>query len=199
MGGEDSLSCGKGINMLIEVLYLLMILVRDTETSGVRNIANSCSCLRNGINNSGKILIVSTTSILRIELHIFHIPLRILHGSHGTLDNLLWSGVELIAYMAFRSANASMYSLMLRILKCFCCHINILFYCTCECTDGWPCHGLTDFYYTIEIAWAGDRESRLYDVYSQRLKLLCDLNFLYCVQLTSWYLLAVAEGGVKNK
>ena len=140
------LAGGKGIHILVEVLYLLTILVGSTETCGIGDVAHGSTCLAYCLYDTGKVFVVSTSCILGIELHVLHIALGILHGSHGTLYDFLWSAVEFILDMRRACTNTRMYTAALGILQSLGGHVNIFLHGTCQCTDGGPCHGLADFY-----------------------------------------------------
>ena len=90
VGGEDGLAGREGVDMLVEILYLLVILIGEPESCGVRNITYCRSGLCDGVYHTRQILIVCASGILGVELDILNVSLGMLHGSHGALDNLLW-------------------------------------------------------------------------------------------------------------
>ena len=147
MSGQDTLSCRKSIYVLIQILDFLKIFVGNTEACCVGDVTNCSTSLGNSIYDTCQILVVGTTGILGIELHILNILLGILNSSHGTLDNLFRSRVELIADVTLASTNTRMDTLVLGILQGIGSYVNILLNSTCQRTNGWPCYSLTDFYY----------------------------------------------------
>ena len=185
--------------MIHQILDLGTILIRQAIASGIRNVDHRGTCLDDSLNHASQILIVCTTCILGVELHILYVLLGILDGSHGTLDDFLAGRVELIFDVAIAGTDASMDSLVLGILQCLGSAINILLHCTSQRTDGWPCNRLGNLHHRIEVARAWNREARLNDINAQLLQRLSHLNLLNRVQLTSWNLLAIAKGCVENK
>ena len=199
MSRQYTLPCSKGINMFIQVFYFLVILVWYAETGSIRNITNRSTRLGYSFNNASQIFIICSTSILGIELNILYIFLGILDSSYRTLYNLFGCRIELITNMTLTGTDTGMDSFMLGILQCLSSHIYIFLYGTGQCTNGWPCHSLTDFYYRVEIAGATNGESRLDDINAKRLQLTGYLNFLHCIQLASGNLFAITQCSVENK
>ena len=128
--------------MLIEVLYLLIVFVRKTEARSVWNVADGSTGLCYCVDDSCKVFIVRTACILSIELYVLNEFLRILHGCYGTLNDFLTVRVELVLDMRVRSADASMYALVLCIFKGLYGTVNILLNGTCKGAYCWPCHSL---------------------------------------------------------
>ena len=89
MRGQDGLAGSEGIDVLIEILYLLVILVGHAEARRIGNVADSSASLADSFDDAGQVLIVRTASILGIELNILDVLLGILDGSHSTLDDFL--------------------------------------------------------------------------------------------------------------
>ena len=87
--GENTGTCCESINMLIEIFDLFTVFIWSTETCSVRNVADSSSSLGHCIYDTGKILVVGSSSILGIELDILDISLRIFYRCNRTLDYLL--------------------------------------------------------------------------------------------------------------
>ena len=198
VGGEDALTGGKGIHVLVEILYLLVVLVGHAEARGVGDVAHGGASLRHGLDDTGQVFVVRTSGILGIELHVLHVALGILHGSHGTLDDFLRRGVELVADVALAGADARVDALVLGILQRLGGHVDVFLHGARQGTDGGPSHGLADFYHRIEVSRTGDGEAGLNDIHAKRLQLAGYLNLLHCVQLTTGHLLAIAKRSVEN-
>ena len=96
--------------MLHKILYLGSILLRQTIAGGVGDVHNRSASLNNCFYYTCQILVVGTACILCVELHVLHITLGILHGTHGTLYYLLTIGVELILYVRVGGSDSSVYS-----------------------------------------------------------------------------------------
>ena len=94
VGGDDGIV--HTIHMLHKILDLGAILRGKTIACGVGDIYNSGTSLDDCLYHTGKILIVGTSGILGVELHVLNIFFGILDGSHRTLDNLLAVAVKLI-------------------------------------------------------------------------------------------------------
>ena len=154
MGGKDALTSGKGIYVLIQELDLLAIFIGSTETSGIGDVTYRSTSLTHGLDYTCQILIVGTSGIFCIELHVLHIALCIFHSCYSALDDFFGSTVEFILDMRRAGTYTCMNTSSLGILQCFGCYINIFFHGTCQGTDGGPCHSLTDFNYRIEVARA---------------------------------------------
>ena len=125
--------------------------MRKTISRSIGDIYHRRSRIDNGFNHAGKVFIIRTTGIFGVELHIFHIATGIFYRRHGTLDDFLAVGVELIFNMEVTRANPRMNTLALGISKCLGGNINILFYGTRQGTNGGPSHRLGNFYHTVEI------------------------------------------------
>ena len=199
MGGEDAPSCCEGIDVLVEVLYLLAVLVGSAEARRVGNVADGSSGLGDGFDDASQVLIVRAACIFGIELHVLDVALGVLHGSHGTLDDFLGRRVELVADVALARSDSGVDAFVLGILQGLGSAVDILLHGAGQSADGRPCDGLADFYHTIEVARARYGEASLDDVYAKCLKLLGNLNFLYCIELAAGHLLAVPQSRVENK
>ncbi len=195
MSGDDSLV--NPIHIVNKILDLSRILGRKAVASRVRNIHDRGPGLDGCLNHSGKILIVSASRILGVELHILNILLGIFHSPDGTLKNLLPGGIELVPYVGVGSPDPCVYPLVLGIFKGFRCHIYVSLHRACQSTDRRPGDGLGNLHDRIEIPRTGNRETRLNDIYSQLFKGLCHLDFLHSVELAPRHLLAITQSGVK--
>ena len=187
------------VDMLHQVAYLAAKLFRQAVTCGIGDVDNGGTSLDNGFDNTCQILIIRTTSIFCIELHIINILLRILYSCHSTLNDFLTSTVEFILDMLVASTDTRMDTLVLGILQCLGCHIDIARHGTRQRTYRWPCHSLRYFNHRMVVTRTGNRESSLNHVNAQLLQCLCHLNLLHSVQLTSGHLFAIAKCCVENK
>ena len=199
MGGENAPSGCEGVDVFVEVLYLLAVLVGSAEASRVGNVADGSSSLGDGIDDAGQVLVVRAACIFGIELHVLDVPLGVLHGTDGTLDDFLGRGVELVADVALARADACVDAFVLGVLQSLGSAVDILLHGAGQSADGRPCDGLADFYHTIEVARARDGEACLDDIYAKCLKLLGNLNFLYRIELTAGHLLAVPQSRVEDE
>ena len=199
MSRQNTLTSGKGINVLIKILYLLIVFIGNSEPCSIRDITYRSTGFGNCINNASQIFIICSACVFRIKLHILYIFLGILNSCHSTLYNLFGCRVELITDMTLTGTDTGMDSFMLGILQGLSSHIYVLLYGTGQCTNGRPCYSLTDFYYRVKIAGATNGESCLDDIYAKRLQLTGYLNFLHCIQLASGNLFAITQCSVENK
>ena len=142
------------VNVIHQILDLGTILIWQAIAGGVRNVNYGSTCLDDSLYHASQILIVGTTSVLSVELHILNILLGILDSSHGTLDDLLAVGIELIFDMAIAGTDTRMNSLMLSILQRLGSTVDILFHRTGQRTDSRPCYSLGNLYYGIEVTRA---------------------------------------------
>ena len=185
--------------MLVEIFYLLTILVRRAEASCVGNVADGSASLRYSFYDASQVLVVRTASIFSIELHVFHVLFGVLHSSYGTLDNLLRSGVELVADVALARTDARMYAFVLSIFQGFGSTIDVLLDRAGQGTNRGPRNSLTDFNHAIEVARTTDGETCLDNIHAKGFELLGDLNLLYSIELASRHLFAIAKCRVENK
>src|SRR5690606_8235888 len=100
-----------------QVADLGTILVREAVAGGIGDIHHSSSCVHHRLYHTGQVLIVCTSRILSIELHIIHEAAGILHCLHRPLDDLLAVGVELVLDVAIGGADAGVDSFPLGILE----------------------------------------------------------------------------------
>ena len=99
-----------------------------TVARSIGDIDNSSTCLDDSLNDTCQILIIRTTSILTVELHIVHKTLGILRSSYGTLQNLFTGGVELKTDVFVAGADARVDTLTLAYFKASESHIDITLY-----------------------------------------------------------------------
>ena len=197
VGGEDCLV--DVIDVLHQVLDFRTVLVGQTVARSIGDVHHRGTRLDDGFHHASQVFVLGTTRILGIKFHIIHITAGILHGSHRTLDDFLTIGVELILDVGVGSTDTRMDSLVLGKAEGIRSHVNVLLHGTGQGTDGGPCHRLGYFNHRIEVARAGDGETRFNHIHAQSLQLLGYLYFLYRIQLTSRHLFAVAERRVENK
>ena len=199
MGGEDALACCKGIDVFVEVFYFFSVFVGRAEARRVGNVADRSASLRDGVDDASQVFVVRAASILCIELHILDVALGVLHGCHGTLDDFLGRRVELVSDVALAGADTCVDAFVLGVLQSLGSAVDVLLHGTRQGTDGGPRHGLADFYHTVEVTRAADREAGLNDVHAKSLELLGHLNFLDRIELAARHLLAVPQSRVEDK
>ena len=199
MRREYTLACRKSIDMLVEILYLLAILIRRTEARSVRDITYRSTSLTHSLDDPRQILIVRTSSILGVKLHVLDITLGILHRSHSPLDNLLRRRIKLIPDMALARPDTRMNTPTLSKLQSLSSRINILLHRASQCANRRPRHSLAYLHHAIEVARRAHRETSLNHVHAQSLKLACHLNLLDRIELTPRHLLAIAQRSIKNE
>ncbi len=185
--------------MLHQVLDFLAILVRQTIARSVRNVTNSSTSLHHSINHASQILILRATSVLRIEFHVLHVALGILHRSRSTLNDFLARGIELKLDVGITRADTRMDALMLGKLQRIGSHVDILLNRTSQSTNRRPSHSLRNLYHRIEIAWRRNRKTSLNDIHAQQFQLLRHLYLLNSIQLAAWHLFTISQCGVENK
>ena len=84
------------IHMLHQIADLGTILIRQAITGSVRDVHNGSSCFDHRLNHTSQVLILRTSGILAIELHVLYESLGVFGGGNGTLNDLLTVGVEFI-------------------------------------------------------------------------------------------------------
>ena len=185
--------------MFIEVLDFLAILVWSAETGRIGNVTHGGSGFADSLNDAGQILVVRTSGIFSVELHVLHIALGILHGSYSPLDNLFRGTIEFILDVRGAGTDTRMDTLMLGILQCLGSHVDILLHGTGQGTDSGPRHCFRDFYHRVEVSRTRNGESGFNHIHAQCFQLLGHLNLFYCVQLAARHLFTVAQRGVENE
>ena len=138
--------------MLHQIFDFFTVLGGQTVACGVGDVADRCSGVHHSLDDTRQVFVVRATGILGVELHVLHVLLGILYGSHGTLDDFLAVGVELEFNVRIARADTRVDTLALGILKRLGSHVDVLLHGTCQRTDGGPCHGLGDFNHGIEVA-----------------------------------------------
>ena len=145
MGRDDGIVYS--VYMVYQILDFLAILLRQAIARGIGNVNHRGSSLNHGLYHTCQVFIIRTPCVFGIKLHVFHILLGIFHGSHGTFDDFLTSGVKLIFNMVIRCSYARMNTLVLGIFQGLGCKVYIFLYGTCQGTNSRPRHRLGNFYY----------------------------------------------------
>ena len=147
------------IHMLHQILDFSTIFLRKAITGSIRNIHNRSTSLYDRLYHASQILIIRTSSILRIEFHILDVFFSILYSSNSTLDDFFTIRIELIFDMAIACTNTRMNTLMLSILQSLGSTVNIFLHRTSKGTNRRPSHGFRNLHNRIEITWTRDRET----------------------------------------
>ena len=199
MGGQNSLPGGKAIDMLHQILDFLTIFLRQAITRRIRDVHHGGTGLDHGLHHAGQVFIVRASRIFGIELHILHITLGILHGSHGTFNDFLTVRIEFVFNMRVGSTDAGVNTFVFGFAQGIGCHVDVLLHRTGQRTYRGPRHSLGNFYHRIKIARTGDGETCLNHIHAQSFQLLGHLDFLHRVQLTPGNLFTVPQCSVKDK
>src|SRR5690606_15780629 len=80
----------------------LCVLTRQTVACCVGNIDHFCPGLYDSLYYPGQIIIICTSGILGIKLHLFNKAASISNGLHSTLEYSIRSGSQLMLYMISR-------------------------------------------------------------------------------------------------
>ena len=130
------------VDVLHKVFNLGSVLLGQAIASGIRNVNHRSSSLYNSLDNTCKVFVVCTTGIFGIELHVLYITLGVFHSTHGTLNNLLAIGMELILYVRVGCSDSSMYSATFCIFQRLGGTVNIFLHGASQGTNGRPCNSL---------------------------------------------------------
>ena len=187
------------VHVLHEVLYLLAVLLRQAVTRGVGNVHHRRARLDDGLHDARQILIVRAPGILAVKFHVVHVAFGVLHGGHGAFQYLVLRGVELVADVVVRRADARVYALVLGISQGFGGHVDVLLHTAREGANHRPGHGFGYLDHGVEVAGTRNGEARLNHVHAEGFQRACHLDFLHRVQLAAGHLLAVAQRRVKYK
>ena len=199
VGREDAPSGGEGVHVLVEILDLLAVLIGGAETGRVGDVAHGGAGLGHGLDHAGQILVVGASGVFGVELHVLHILLGVLHGSHGPLDDLLGGRVELVADVALAGADAGVDALVLGILQRLGGHVDVFLHGARQGAYRGPRHGLRDLHHAVEVARTRDGEAGFYHIHAEGFQLTGHLNLFYGVQLATGDLFAITQCGVKNE
>ena len=185
--------------MLLQILDLLVVLLRQAVARRVGDVHHRGTRLDHGLHHLRQILVVGTSGILAVKLHVIYKPFGVLRSRHGALQNLLAGRVKLIQYMLVARADTRMYALVLGILQGLEGHVDIALHGSGQCTNHRPRHGFRNLNHTVKVARTRNGESSLDHIHAQLLQGLSHLNLLYGVQLAPWYLFSVSQRRVENK
>ncbi len=140
-------------------------LIGQRITGGVGNVHDGSASLDDGLNDLGQELVVRTTSIFAVKLHVVDVLLCILGSSDGALDDLLGRGAELVVDMAMGNADAGVDARALALCQGAGRGIDVLLYRTGKCADNGLVANLgSDLLDGFEVARGRYREARLDDV-----------------------------------
>ena len=128
--------------MLLQILDLLKILLRQTVARRIGDIHHRSTSLDHGLHHLGEILIVGTSCVLTVELHVVHIALGILRGSHSPFEDFLTGGVEFVLDVLVAGADTRVDTLVLGILQRLEGYVDIPLHSTRQRTDDGPCDSL---------------------------------------------------------
>ena len=162
VGGDDCLV--DVVDMLFQIFDLCTIFVRQTVTCCIRDVDDRGTRFDDCLNDTRQILVVRASGILRVELDILNILLRVCHGTDGTLEDVLAVAVALVLYMIVARSQPRVDALVLGILQCLGRTVDILLHGTCQCADGRPCNRFADFHYRIEVTGGRDGKAGLNDI-----------------------------------
>ena len=128
---------------------------------------DGCAGVDNGLDNLRQERIVGTTGVLGIELDVLDIAFRMLDGGHRTLDALVLGDAELVMDMAGANADARVDTRTFGVLQRLRGAVDVLGHSTGQAdTDdgGVIASQFGDAADALEVAGAGDRETRFDDV-----------------------------------
>ena len=185
------------VDVLHEVTDFGTVFARQAIACGVGYIHDGGSCLDDSFYDTRQIFVVGASGVFGIELHVLHIAFGILHGSHGTFDNLLTRRVKLVADVAVAGSDAGVNAFALGKLQCLGCAVDVFLHGTGQRTNGGPCYGFRNLDNGIEITGRRNGEAGFDYIHAECFKLLGHLNFLNGIELTPRHLFAIAQGGVE--
>ena len=139
------------VNILHEITDFGSVFARQAIACGVGYIHDGGTGLDDSFHHTRQIFIVGASGILCVEFHILHIAFGILHGSHGTFDNLLARRVKLVADVAVAGSDTGVNALVFGKLQCLGSAVDILLDGTGQRTNGGPCYGFRNLDNRIEI------------------------------------------------
>ena len=138
VSGDDGLV--DVVDMLFEVFNLCAVLVWQAISGGVRDVDHSGTSLDDGLDHACEVLVVGASGILSVELYVVDILFGVSHCAHCALQDVFAVGIELIFDMRVTCADTRVDTFVLGIFQRLGSHVDVLFYGTCECADGRPCH-----------------------------------------------------------
>ena len=173
--------------------------VRHLVAGGVRDVHHGCARIDGGLNHALQELLVRTTGVLGVELHVLDVLLCVLHAVDGALDALVLGDAELLAQVLRRDAQAGVDARALGGLQRLGRAVDVLVDGAREANH----HGVVagkaaDLLHRAEVARGGDGEARLDDVHVQAQQLLGDDELLLGIHGRAGRLLAVTQGGIKD-
>ena len=115
-----------------QISDLCSILMREAISGSIRNVHDSSTGLDHSFYHPCQELVIRTTCVLSIELHIINKPAGILHRSYSPFKYLVLIGIELMSDMIIRCAYTGMDPFQTSIMQCIHSHVYILLQCTCQ-------------------------------------------------------------------
>ena len=140
------------IHMLHQIADLGTILIRQAIPGGVGDVHDGSTRFDHRLYHTSQVLVLRTSRILAVELHVLYESLRVFSSGHGTLDNLLSVGVEFIFDVRIRRTDTGVDASSLGEFQSLRRGVNIFFYRTGQGTNRWPCNGFGNLYHTFEIS-----------------------------------------------
>ena len=186
------------VHVFHQVADLGSVFIGQAVARRVGNVDHRGPGLDHGFDHTGEVFVLGAAGIFGIELHVLHVALGIFDGPHGPLDDLLAVGVELVADVAVRGADAGVDALVLGVLQGLHRHVDVFLHGPGQAADGGPGHGLGDFHHGVEVTGARNGKSGLDDIDAQLFQRFGNLDFFNGVELAAGDLFPVAERRVED-
>ena len=152
-------------DVLHEVPDAAAELVGQAIAGGIRDVHDGCTGIDDGLDDLGQERIVGTAGVFSVELDVLDVAFRMLDGGHRALDALVLGDAELVVDMAGADADARVDTGTLGVLQRLRGAVDVLGHGTGQADDGGVIASqLGDAADALEVAGAGDRETRFDDV-----------------------------------
>lgn len=178
---------------------LFAVLVGKAVARGIGDVHNSRSSCNYRFNNPSKVIIVSATSVFSVELYVVDQVSGPFDGPGGALQYLLMRRIELALNVRVAGSDAGVDAGATCGFQSGGSRFNVLLDGAAQTTDGSIPDDTCYLFHGMEIARTGDREACFYDIDAKRLELQGQFDLFLGIELTTGYLLAVAERSVEDE
>ncbi len=186
-------------HMLLEILDDIEVLGRDSIANSIGNVHHFGTGGNDLLHHLGEKGQTGPNRILCGEFNIWCITGSSAHGSHGGVEHLLFTHLELILQVNVASGNESMnpgpFPGWFESLPSA---VDIQVAGTAEAADLTAAGGFGDPFDGFKIPFGSDRKAGLDDIDIKLFELSSDTQFLVDIHAGAGRLLAVAQGSIKN-
>ncbi len=174
------------------------ILRRQAVARRIRDIDHRRPRLDHRFDHPGQVFVIRPAGVFGIELDVLDEPFGVLHRRHGPFQHLFAGGVEFIPDMFVGGSDTGVDPPATGIFQGVGGHFDIFLHGTREGADGRLMDRPRNLAHGVEVPGARHRETGLQHVDSEQFELTRHFDLLDRIELTTWHLLTVAQGGIED-